>query len=59
MIKDLDCPTRLREGGVKGSDFSLLAKAVMEEAPLIENPRPIEEIADSIEIFAKGMVKRD
>jgi alcohol dehydrogenase len=41
FIQDLDCPTRLRDAGVQESDLAPLAEAVMEEVPLMENPRPI------------------
>jgi alcohol dehydrogenase len=51
LVKDLDCPTRLRDVGVKKSDFNLLAEAVMEEAPRMQNPRPIDDIADVLGIL--------
>lgn len=54
LVKDLECPTRLRDVGVKESDLQLLAEAVMTEAPLIQNPRPIEKIDDVIEILRKA-----
>jgi len=54
LVKDLDCPTRLRDVGVKESDFTLLAEAVMEEAPQMENPRPIDDIGDVIGILRKA-----
>lgn len=54
LVKDLGCPSRLRDVGVKESDFPVLAEAVMDEATLMENPRPIDEIADVIEILRKA-----
>ena len=54
LVKDLGCPTRLQDVGVKESDFPFLARAVMDEAPLFENPRPIDAIGDVIEILRKA-----
>jgi len=54
LVKDLGCPTRLRDVGVKESDFPLLAEAVMEEAPQMENPRPIDDIAHVIGMLRKA-----
>ena len=51
FIKDLGCPTRLRDVGVQESDLLPLAKAVMEEVPLIQNPRPIQEIDEILEML--------
>lgn len=44
LVKDLGCPARLRDVGVKESDLPMLAEAVIHEAPLMENPRPITEM---------------
>jgi len=33
LVKDLGCPSRLRDVGVRESDFPLLAGAVMDEVP--------------------------
>jgi alcohol dehydrogenase class IV len=41
FIRDLGCPTRLRDTSVQESDLVPLAEAVMEEIPSMENPRPI------------------
>ncbi|MGD0624088.1 MAG: iron-containing alcohol dehydrogenase [Thermodesulfobacteriota bacterium] len=54
LVKDLGCPTRLRDVGVKESDFPLLAEAVMHEAPLMENPRPVDEVGEVVEILRKA-----
>jgi alcohol dehydrogenase class IV len=55
LVKDLGCPTRLGEVGVKESDLSLLAEAVMLEVPTIENPRPIKDVNDVIEILRRAV----
>ena len=55
LVKDLGCPTRLGEVGVKDSDLSLLAEAVMVEVPTIENPRPIKDVNDVIEILRRAV----
>ena len=54
LVEDLGCPTRLRDVGVNESDFPLLAEAVMDEAPLIENPRPLAGLAEIDEILRKA-----
>ncbi|HSB78684.1 MAG TPA: iron-containing alcohol dehydrogenase [Candidatus Methylomirabilis sp.] len=54
LIEDLGCPMRLRDVGVKDSDFPLLAQAVMDEAPLIENPRPLAGVSEISEILGKA-----
>jgi alcohol dehydrogenase class IV len=54
LIKDLGCPSRLREAGVKEADFPMLAQAVMEEAPLMENPRSIRGIDDIIDVLRRA-----
>jgi alcohol dehydrogenase len=54
LVKDLDCPARLRDVGVKPSDFNLLAEAVMEKAPQMQNPRPINDIADILGILREA-----
>jgi alcohol dehydrogenase class IV len=54
FIGDLDCPTRLRDVGVEERDFPVLAEAVMEEAPTMENPRPIHGVADIIELLERA-----
>jgi alcohol dehydrogenase class IV len=53
-IGELDCPMRLRDVGVHERDFSALAEAVMEEVPMLENPRPISGIADVIELLERA-----
>src|ERR671923_1301507 len=37
LVSSLGCPTRLRDVGVQQGDFPLLAEAVMEEVPSMEN----------------------
>jgi alcohol dehydrogenase len=54
LVIALDCPTRLRDVGVKVSDFHLLAEAVMGAAPLMENPNPISNIEDILGIMHKA-----
>jgi len=54
LVKELGCPSRLRDVGVKESDFPLLAEAVMVEAPLMQNPRPIGSVSDVIEVLRKA-----
>lgn len=54
LVVDLGCPGRLRDVGVEKSDFPLLAEAVMEEVPSIQNPRPITGIDEVIEILQKA-----
>jgi alcohol dehydrogenase class IV len=54
FVGELGCPTRLRDVGVHERDFSALAEAVMEEVPMLENPRPISGIADIIELLERA-----
>jgi alcohol dehydrogenase class IV len=54
LVGELDCPTRLRDVGVHERDFSALAEAIMEEVPMLENPRPISGIADIIELLERA-----
>jgi alcohol dehydrogenase len=54
FINNLDCPMRLRDVGVEERDFPVLAEAVMEEVPTMENPRPISGIADVIELLERA-----
>ncbi|HSB81959.1 MAG TPA: iron-containing alcohol dehydrogenase [Candidatus Methylomirabilis sp.] len=54
LVEDLGCPMRLRDVGVKESDFPLLAEAVMDEAPHFENPRPIAGVTDIHEILRQA-----
>ena len=54
FIKDLGCPTRLREVGVRESDLPPLAEAVMEEAPLIENPLPIKGVEEILDLLRRA-----
>jgi len=54
FIQDLGCPTRLRDAGVRESDLLPLAEAVMEEVPLMENPRPIREVDEILELLRRA-----
>jgi alcohol dehydrogenase len=54
FIQDLDCPTRLRDVGVEERHFPVLAEAVMEEVPTMENPRPIRGVPDVIELLERA-----
>jgi alcohol dehydrogenase len=54
LISELGCPMRLRDVGVHERDFSVLAEAVMEEVPTMENPRPISGVADVIELLERA-----
>jgi alcohol dehydrogenase class IV len=54
FISGLDCPTRLRDVAVEERDFPVLAEAVMEEVPTMENPRPISGVADVIELLERA-----
>ena len=54
FVGDLGCPMRLRDVGVHERDFSALAEAVMEEVPMLENPRPISGIADILELLERA-----
>ena len=54
LVIDLGCPTRLRDVGVREGDFPLLAEAVMEEVPLMENPRPISGVSDLIHLLEQA-----
>jgi alcohol dehydrogenase class IV len=54
FISDLGCPTRLRDVGVEERDFPALAEAVMEEVPMMENPRPINGATDVIELLERA-----
>ncbi len=51
FIKDLGCPTRLRDVGVEEADLRPIAEAVMEEVPFMENPLPIKAAEDVLEIL--------
>ena len=54
FISELGCPMRLRDVGVQERDFPVLAEAVMEEVPMMENPRPISGVADVIELLERA-----
>jgi alcohol dehydrogenase class IV len=54
LIRQLGCPTRLRDVGVEERDFPILAEAVMEEVPTMENPRPVNSGADVIELLERA-----
>jgi alcohol dehydrogenase len=54
LISELDCPMRLRDVGVHERDFSAVAEAVLEEVPMMENPRPISGVADVIELLERA-----
>jgi alcohol dehydrogenase class IV len=54
FIGELGCPLRLRDVGVQERDFPVLAEAVMEEVPMMENPRPISGVADVIELLERA-----
>jgi len=54
FIQDLGCPTRLRDAGVQESDLMPLAEAVMEEVPLMENPRPIRGVDEILEMLRRA-----
>jgi alcohol dehydrogenase class IV len=54
LVRNLGCPTRLRDVGVQEGDFPLLAEAVLEEVPLLENPRPISGVADIIDLLKRA-----
>jgi alcohol dehydrogenase class IV len=54
LIGELDCPMRLRDVGVHEREFSALAQAVLEEVPMMENPRPISGIADVIDLLERA-----
>ena len=45
---------RLRDVGVEERHFPMLAEAVMEEVPTMENPRPISGVADVIELLERA-----
>jgi len=54
FIQDLGCPTRLRDAGVPESDLGPVAEAVMEEVPLMENPRPIRGVEEILGILQRA-----
>ena len=54
FVGELGCPMRLRDVGVHERDFSALAEAVLEEVPMLENPRPISGIADILELLERA-----
>jgi len=54
FIGELGCPMRLRDVGVHERDFPALAEAVMEEVPMLENPRAISGVADVIELLERA-----
>jgi alcohol dehydrogenase class IV len=54
FINELKCPMRLRDVGVQERDFPALAEAVLEEVPMMENPRPISGVADVIELLERA-----
>ena len=54
LVRELGCPTRLRDVGVEERHFPMLAEATMEEVPTSENPRPISGAADIIELLERA-----
>jgi alcohol dehydrogenase len=54
FVEELGCPMRLRDVGVHERDFSAIAEAVMEEIPMLENPRPIGGVADILELLERA-----
>ncbi len=54
LIGELGCPMRLRDVGVEERDFPALAEAVLEEVPMMENPRPISSVADVIALLERA-----
>jgi alcohol dehydrogenase class IV len=54
FVKDLGCPTRLRDVGVKESDLPPLAEAVMEEVPLMQNPLPIGGVDEILGVLRRA-----
>jgi alcohol dehydrogenase class IV len=54
FVGELGCPMRLRDVGVHERDFSALAEAVLEEVPMLENPRSISGIADILELLERA-----
>lgn len=54
LIRQLGCPMRLRDVGVEERDFSILAEAVMEEVPMMENPRPVNSGTDVIDLLERA-----
>jgi alcohol dehydrogenase class IV len=54
LVRDLGCPSCLREVGVTEADLPMLAEAVMVEVPGIENPRPVRDAGDVLEILRRA-----
>jgi alcohol dehydrogenase class IV len=54
FMRDLGCSMRLRDVGVEEHDFPHLAEAIMEEVPLMQNPRPITSVAEIIELLERA-----
>jgi alcohol dehydrogenase class IV len=54
LIRRLGCPTRLRDVGVEEHDFPVLAEAVMEEVPMMENPRPVNSGTEVIDLLERA-----
>lgn len=54
LIGKLGCPMRLRDVGVEERHFPVLAEAVMEEVPMMENPRPVTSRADVIALLERA-----
>lgn len=51
LVKDLDLPHRLRDVGVKQSDFPAIAKDALEDLIVATNPRPVGSVEDIIEVL--------
>lgn len=51
LVQEMGCPYRLRDVGVKEADLPLVAETVMKEVPLFENPRPIKDVEEVMNIL--------
>ena len=51
LIRRLNLPTRIRDVGVKHEDFQIIADKVMHDFGIKNNPRPVTEASQLLEIL--------
>jgi alcohol dehydrogenase class IV len=51
LVRSLNLPTRIRDVGVKREDFPVIADKVMHDFGIKNNPRPVTETSQLLEIL--------
>jgi alcohol dehydrogenase class IV len=51
LVRSLNLPTRIRDVGVKREDFQVIADKVMHDFGIKNNPRPVTETSQLLEIL--------